>query len=501
MNLKKTATRLGGSIMLATCLTGCAVTNPNITTTFEDEKLEQQKLESEGYTRRYNTIAHECLDLERVIGAASLDYKTLDDIIDTVKSRITLRQEYNEEQAIEVLQTINDVLNYFGFSYKPTDKFNEGFKLREDEKRHLDCDTYSIAYLGVGDAIGLQLKGVLILDDKIAHIFVRWHKDDTTYFNWEATSGRIMTDKEYRKWIPPTKEDPLYLKSLSKEEFLKQHTKYFPVFRGITIKDMTLGSLDGACDLEENDLAWASLAARYEKKDPDFSIALYNKALSIKPSSFTLRGLGKLWLDKKDIDKSYYYCRKAVELDSSDYLNITTLANTIYYKEGLESSLKYYSKTNNLPLEEIISAAEINTAEISTNSREIGVKLEVLKEKEKRLNETIDKYWALKGIAEEKSCGCKFDHVILSMWQDKNSKDIIYAQGDFSYYKDGAENPDSSYKFIQQYSYNSLTGEWKFDGYKEDPVKVKPIINIELLHKLYGYSDKKTKPSNQNTYK
>ncbi|MBR9683556.1 tetratricopeptide repeat protein [Candidatus Woesearchaeota archaeon] len=168
-----------------------------------------------GENRKYDTIAHQFLDIEGAeLGVADTDYQVLDTIIDEAKTRITTKETYDKEEAIDVLRTIDDVLGDMGFKYKRRVLFNPGLK-----NKQIDCDNYSAIYLAIAEVMDLPLNVVYAP----SHVFVRWHFDSDKYFNWETTPGTVMTDKEYQQKynIPNVSiKNGVFLKTLSEEEFL-----------------------------------------------------------------------------------------------------------------------------------------------------------------------------------------------------------------------------------------------------------------------------------------
>ncbi|MBR9683123.1 hypothetical protein GOV03_01130 [Candidatus Woesearchaeota archaeon] len=173
------------------------------------------------YRRKYNTIAHDFLDIEGTdLGVEISDYKRLDDIIDEAKERINRIKldkpftEYNKEEAVVILKEIDGTLIDRGFEYQVTELLNRGLK---NEK--LDCDTRSIVALGIAETLDLPLKAV----DIPGHMMIRWQFNEQEYMNWEITRGRSIPDEDYRLdfYIPYISiENGIFLRSLSREETL-----------------------------------------------------------------------------------------------------------------------------------------------------------------------------------------------------------------------------------------------------------------------------------------
>ena len=159
------------------------------------------------YTSKYQTIAHEILDLEHDLGATDSDYKIIDSIIYEATKRIEVKSSYTRSEAIKVLQTIHSILEERGFASKVYLLFNHSLK-----KRGFDCSAYSITLLAIGEVLGLPLHPVRVP----GHIFVRWDPDgqhdplskdnpvNREDFNWETVIKWTKSDDYYvsRRKIP-----------------------------------------------------------------------------------------------------------------------------------------------------------------------------------------------------------------------------------------------------------------------------------------------------------
>jgi tetratricopeptide (TPR) repeat protein len=302
MPRKKKPNFFRNAVLASSCAallnSGCAYPRLNDIKPLPKNYVEQfiGKIKANNYQSRYNTVAHKILSMGKE--TEGLDYKILDQIIDEVKSRWQPVEKFDEKQATSALKLIDRILTKSGFRYKKTEFLYEGLGLRENRKRYLDCDTYSAIYLGIAEAIGLQLKAVHVP----GHMFVRWHNDDSTYFNWETTAGMKMTDKEYRNWIPPEEGDTLYLKSLSTTGLLLHTCK---------VLESTQKLEPGCCEkiiaeAEPNDsYNWHQLGlSMWGKNEHEKATEYLEKSIAIKPTSIVYHNLGFVWLERGDTAKA-----------------------------------------------------------------------------------------------------------------------------------------------------------------------------------------------------
>lgn len=180
--------------------------------------------------RKYDTFAHQVLDIDAGESAVSAaKYALLDSIIDDAKRRVSYDAKIDDpaamrKQAERVLRTIDEVLTDHNVLYPPGDydvtslragltpqhydkaqlerilRVGLNKRRREHARAHaddafyiLDCDISSIVYVGVGDALGLDLHLVDLPD----HMFVRWKLGDGSHLNWDTNDAQTIPDKEY----------------------------------------------------------------------------------------------------------------------------------------------------------------------------------------------------------------------------------------------------------------------------------------------------------------
>ncbi len=108
------------------------------------------------YSPKYRTIAHEVLGIQAGLGEDENDYRRLDEIIDSIGSRLILKQSYTAEEAVENLERIN-----CGFALLGIKCEKEVLLLYEGLRNNkADCDIYVFIYLAVAEVYNLPLAGV-----------------------------------------------------------------------------------------------------------------------------------------------------------------------------------------------------------------------------------------------------------------------------------------------------------------------------------------------------
>jgi tetratricopeptide (TPR) repeat protein len=179
--------------------------------------------------RKFNTFAHKLLDFEAERYKVPADrYVLLDRIIETARARINaggIASPPTEKQLLHVLKTIDDVLieERFVFSLDgrggtlsealtpvtlDNDKLQKALRNWENErrrntllKRPMDpvhicvCQQGSLLYMGVAEAIGLELQPVLVPH----HVFVRGKVTGNRWINFDANSADSVSDKDYAR--------------------------------------------------------------------------------------------------------------------------------------------------------------------------------------------------------------------------------------------------------------------------------------------------------------
>jgi len=277
-----------------------------------------KKLQRPSVTK-YNTIAHEFLDMELEFGATISDYELLDDIIDKAKEAVWSfdeREKIYPVEAITALQSIDKLLEDFGFEYQKNGLLNTGLK-----QTHLDCSAYSIIYTAIGEALKLPIHFVRAP----RHTFVRWKFNDGSYVNWETTNGEERTDEHYIEEynIPKVAKGKVYLKSLSpienrKEIISTQHVnvgteKYYKCKMISARNDFIKAAKADPYYCE----AYYNIGVTFQfLEEYDDAIKYYNMALRLNPNhTNTLSGLMNTNKEKGKKKEAEEFHARILEID------------------------------------------------------------------------------------------------------------------------------------------------------------------------------------------
>ncbi len=339
------------------------------------------------YSPKYRTIAHKILALETEVSGTEPNYRLLDLLIDEAKRKIKPSHEYTKEDAIQVLQTIDDILVKNNFIYRETDllfdalmprsldtmgfsdltraKVKERALARQGEQFYSSCcETDVIIYLGIGEALGLPIYAVDIPD----HTFVRWYLKDGAYINWEATGAFMPTDKSIVRWKNISKKSidkGVFLKQLNEKEVLakayrhrgdiwksraeyrkavdeyttavKHHPLYVAAYnnRGLAFEqkkedDNAIMDFNKVIELSPNySDAYNNRGIIYVKKELlDKAISDFTRAITLKPDqNDALYNRALVWRKKGDFEKTLADLNKVIDNDPGH--------NNAYYNRGL----------------------------------------------------------------------------------------------------------------------------------------------------------------------
>ncbi len=208
---------------------------------------------TQGFKSKYNTIAHEILNIESAASLVTQDmYDFIDDVIDQAKKKIPTKQKYSPDEIGAALKAIDDILIQKNVVYpandagmKLVDQLSDGLRGRimnsaeisalakqrhnvrraEHIKAHAgepfyvnDCDTTSFLYLAVGEVLGFPL----FLVEVPGHNFIRY-EDEVMALDWETMDAKPILPGLYQKtWRIPDSlvASRVYLASMSRIDTL-----------------------------------------------------------------------------------------------------------------------------------------------------------------------------------------------------------------------------------------------------------------------------------------
>ncbi len=312
-------------------------------------------------SRKYPTTIHYGYELLKGCRIFH-DVGKLEEIIQNVGRKISKKEKYSREEAINILKTTHKEIK------------NLGFKYIENE---FDCKSYSLIALAVGEKFNLPLYGVYAPK----HIFIRYDSNEKCkefkeseqfkkpegelkksrglkklinfifplnktpkkseeeifekeVFNWEATIGEVREDKYYKDFHNfPEKliNNGTFLKNLTKQELIA----FFYRQRGIYKLekenfDLAIEDFNKAIELDSlNCAAYLTRASVYSKrKNYDLAIEDFNKAIELNPLiEDVYNNRGNIYFAKENFDLAIEDFNKAIELNP--------LEPIIYYNRGL----------------------------------------------------------------------------------------------------------------------------------------------------------------------
>ncbi len=180
-------------------------------------------------------------------------YELLDSIIADATARLAFApadiwRRSEHERILNVFKTIDQVLTDHGVLYPPGDfdvpslrlglcdqsldgdvlrrilRVSYNARRRDWAANHMgqpfhimDCDIASLVYLGVGDALGIELHLVDLPD----HMFVRFILGDGSHINWDTNDASSPTDDDFARDFDISKsqvESRAYLATLTREQ-------------------------------------------------------------------------------------------------------------------------------------------------------------------------------------------------------------------------------------------------------------------------------------------
>jgi tetratricopeptide (TPR) repeat protein len=341
----------------------------------EKKKAAADRLQADRlYKPRYDTIAHRAIKIELDLKEKDFvpNYELLDSIIDDAKANIKLKDSYTEEDVTGVFRIIDAILLQRHFvnveqglvcdALVPrtiTPQMAAGIDPRQLRFRAKAGDTVhfshsfvnSLIYASIGEVMGFPIRVALLP----GHAFVRWWLTESSYVNWETTTGSISPNSEYIAWKHISTgaiKNGVYLAPLSRKGTLA--TVFFNVslvwsgtwpglqndFRDkdeITRLKKAIESLNEAIALNRTYLdAYLQRAQFWTRlKEYDKAIADASVAIQLDPEQqggYFARGVAAFALG--DAKKSNEDVRKAIA-DMDKFIELNPQVPIGYYFRGL----------------------------------------------------------------------------------------------------------------------------------------------------------------------
>lgn len=263
---------------------------------------------------QYKGIGFEALDYEKQSGfeVSNSAYLLLDSIVKECKSKITVKQSYSYEEAIEILSTIGSVIRSHNIKYDTLGLYSEALA-----NKKLDCKFFSLTYLTVGEFLSLPLYSMIAPK----HVFINW-KDNNNELFWETTDNFEQTRQHY-------------IDSLK-----------------IPLNTISSGAYMTGLDYEKSFCIIYSYCgrAKFSIGVNEGAIVDYTKAIEINPEyadAYYNRGTAKSALN--DQDRAIVDFTKAIEINPEDA--------DAYYNRGIAKS---GIGDNNGAIEDYSKSIEIN---------------------------------------------------------------------------------------------------------------------------------------------
>ncbi len=285
------------------------------------------------YSPRYQTIAHQFLDIERDAGleVTSLEYHTLDALLDEAQQRIKVSSTDKLFEATKALKTIDELLRETGFQHEDNVLLSEG--LKEKTPKPITCLGRTAIYKAIAEILNLPIVAVSAPE----HVFVRWHLKDM-YINWETTLGKEVKDFLYvitHNIHEKSRENGVYLKSITRNEILTGH---YHSSVGYTLRrkgkhqqalkhHLKAIELDSSYPEGFNNVGVVlTVSSKYAE-----ALSYFIRALRLNPNSARAHyNCGCLYFRQENFEKAATYFMKALELNP-DYREA---------KKGLELSVR-----------------------------------------------------------------------------------------------------------------------------------------------------------------
>lgn len=264
-------------------------------------------------------FAYNVLDLDKSAGFTVNDsaYLAIDNILKDCKNNIVVKEAYSEQEAKQILQTINWIL--INQNFRSDDccgiSFSEALV-----KGVLNCCYYTYIYFSIAEILNLPLYAMLAP----IHIFIVWHNESYDIY-WESTYG---VDAPLASFIECNK---IPKRSIDNKCFLALLTineTYSEVYNNRGLVKDSLGRYHSAIrDYSKalkmnpnNDRTYLYRGnAKNQLSDKKGAFRDYCKAIELNQNNFDAYYIcGILKQEEEDYDSAIYYYNHAIVINTDD---------------------------------------------------------------------------------------------------------------------------------------------------------------------------------------
>ena len=152
------------------------------------------------------TIGHQLLRLEERLGASDADRRALDGLIERATAVVPDAARRGRRTARRALQSIEIALRESGFRDGSSSLLHRAMR-----DRRADCDTRTILYLSIAEALRLPLVAARVEGAVPGHVIIRWRLAEGRFLDWETLTGS--------EFVPSN----AHLRNLNRDEVVGLH--------------------------------------------------------------------------------------------------------------------------------------------------------------------------------------------------------------------------------------------------------------------------------------
>lgn len=298
------------------------------------------------YAGTPKTIAHIFLEMEKPIVDSDEQGAYLDSLINKAVKSVPVRKGGTTEEAVVTLLAIDGLLKKEGFRFQKNYLLGRGL-----ETKRIDCDNYSALYVAIAEVLRIPIIPVYAP----GHTFVRFYFDDGSYLNWEPILGAPRQDSYYTKEMkiaPRSIEGGVYLKSLSRKEFLG--VQYYNLGGWFVQNKKFRESIPFFSKSIE---LYPAFYSAYHNRGsvlsalnrPKEALEDLLKAAELDPArAETFNSLGDVYFDLKQMDNAMANYRESIKLDPGFYPPYHNIAALLQQLGRKEESAQWLKKANEL---------------------------------------------------------------------------------------------------------------------------------------------------------